>query len=90
MGTTVEGYRGPCFKLTNLVGTTFLIDLFAKKPELRLPSGSTRYTSMTGCLCSLIYIVVVLSFGFISLRDILDKNEVTTSNKVNRNYWDPM
>ena len=89
-GSSVEGHRGPCCSFTNNFDSILMIDLFAKKPELRLPSGSTRYTSLTGCVCSLAYIAAVVLFGILTLRDIIDRKVVTTSTKVNRDYWDPL
>ena len=89
-GSTLEGERGPCCSFTNNFDSLFMIDLFAKKPELRLPSGSTRYTSLTGCLCSLAYIAAVVLFGLLTIQDLIDKSVVTTRTKVDKNYWDPM
>jgi len=65
------------------------IDLFAKKPQMRLPNGSKRYTTLIGCVCTLLYIAAVAVFGFFTLRDTIDMKNVTVSRSVQRDFWGP-
>lgn len=37
-------------------------DIFAKKPELRLPNGKKKYNTCIGWLCTLIYIAALVLF----------------------------
>ena len=87
-GSSRNGNRGSCLNCDNIFSAPLEIDLFAKKPELRLPSGSTRYTSLIGCMCTLVYMAAVVLFGFFTLRDIVDMNNVTVETKVDKDYWD--
>ena len=87
-GTSIYGKRGSCFNCNNICSAPLEIDLFAKKPEMRLPNGSTRYTSFIGCMCTLVYIAAVLLFGFFTMRDIVDRKDVSVDTKVDRDYWD--
>ena len=84
----MDGKRGSCCNCYNFMNTPLEIDLFAKKPEMRLPSGSTRYTSFIGCMFSLVYMAAVVLFGFFTMRDIVDRNDVSVDTKVDKDYWD--
>lgn len=88
-GTTESGERGPFCSCNNIMNMPLEIDLFAKKPQLRLPNGSKRYTTLIGCVCTLLYIAAVAAFGFFTLRDIIDMKNVTVSQSVQRSFWEP-
>ena len=64
--------------------------MFAKKAELRLPNGSTRYTSLTGCICTLVYLAAVALFGFFTMRDMVDKKFTNVSYSVQKDFWSPL
>lgn len=87
-GSSMHGKRGSCCNCTNFMSAPLEIDLFAKKPEMRLPNGSTRYTSFIGCMCSLVYMAAVVLFGIFTMRNIVDRNDVSVDTKVDRDYWD--
>ena len=50
----------------NCTSGMIAMDVFGKKPELRLPSGSTRYNTLMGCCCTLLYTLVLI--GFLGLK----------------------
>ena len=50
-----------------------MIDIFAKKPELRLPSGKTRYETLIGCMSTLVLVGGVGFYGYMSFKEGHDK-----------------
>ena len=89
-GTSADGHRGSCFNCADIMSKPLEIDLFAKKVELRLPNGSTRYTTFTGCICTLLYLALVFVFAFYTMRDIVDRKRSFVSTKVEKDYWDAL
>ena len=65
-----------------MMNSTLEIDLFAKKPELRLPNGSTRYTSFIGCMCTLVYVAVIVLFGAFTMDELMNNKQTYVSNSV--------
>ena len=51
------------------------IDIFAKKPQLRLPTGQKKYNTFIGCMCTLLYVVLLLGCAYFIVTDCLDLNK---------------
>jgi len=41
-----------------------MCDVFAKKPQLRLPNGEKKYNTCCGTLCTLVYFAALILFAF--------------------------
>jgi len=53
-------------------------DIFAKKPELRLPSGETKYNTVIGCMSTLVLVGATALAGYMSFDDILNNKDKMT------------
>ena len=49
-------------------------DLFAKKPELRLPTGKRQYSTFVGCLCSILYLAAIVVLFIFYFREFGDED----------------
>ena len=49
-------------------------DLFARKPELRLPTGKRHYSTCIGCLCSILYLAAIVVLPVFYFRDFWDED----------------
>ena len=72
---TFDGQRGPRCTCGNCIGTLISFDMFAKRPELRLPNGKTKYNTFTGCMCSLMTLGVIILFVLASVRNMFLDSE---------------
>ena len=65
-------------------------DMFGKKAELTLPSGKTSYKTLSGCICSLLVIGVVVLFAAAMVRDsVLDERPKYLLEWIEREYFSP-
>ncbi len=78
------------------MGTLISFDLYAKRPELRLPNGKTKYNTHQGCLCSLLMVGAVIFFALASVRNMFLDSEfpdedpqldILLMNSVERDYF---
>ena len=93
---TFNGQRGPCCTCGNLIGTCISFDMFAKRPELRLPNGKTKYNTLQGCMCSLMMLGVIVLFVLSSVRNMFLDSEfpdedprldILMMNSIERDYY---
>lgn len=70
--------------------------MFAKRPELRLPNGKTKYNTLQGCMCSLMMLGVIVLFVLSSVRNMFLDSEfpdedprldILMMNSVERDYY---
>ena len=47
-------------------------DLFAKKPQLRLPSGETKYNTCIGSFCTLIFWAAIGAFIYFDVTKLAE------------------
>ena len=66
------------------------MDMYGKKPELRLPSGATSYNTATGCICTLLMLVLVLGFGALSLIESIERSNVLAVHEIEEGYFDSL
>ena len=79
-----QGGGGGCCKMScscgRMVDMMISNDIFAKKPELRLPDGSRKYNTFFGCCFSYCYFAILVGFIFLVVMGLLeiDKNHLTS------------
>ena len=68
------------------------IDIFGKRPQLRLPSGKTKYKTGIGCCCTLLYLIIVIGFGLLKGNEWReDKNRMTVlTNTIQEERYDSL
>ena len=58
-------------------------DIFAKRPQLRLPNGQTKYNTFFGWCFTMLYFAILVGFIFLCTMGMLeiDKNHMTSITK---------
>ena len=92
--TSLKGRRRSCCKAGRVCDTLMEMDMFARKPELRLPSGKTSYNTAIGCCCTVILFLIVVAFGGLTMLGLLDTSDssalsrnVSMSHAIDANYF---
>ena len=89
-GTTENGRRGPCCSFCNMVEPLLMFDIFAKKPELRLPSGKSRYETLIGCMSTLVLVGAVGFYGYMSFKEGKDRKQDYIIHSEVEDFFDPL
>ncbi len=74
----------------NCLSGMVAMDIFGKKAELRLPSGSTKYKTMIGCCCTILYLLVIVLFCLMKGQEYSSKMQLMTSvsSTIEQEYYD--
>lgn len=56
------------------------IDIFAKKPELRLPSGKKKFDTCLGFSCTLIYFAALIAYIAFKVMAVVEMEDVTQTD----------
>ena len=54
------------------------VDIFAKRPALRLPNGKKKYNTCIGYLCSMIFFAAIVGFIYFTVMQFADMASVKT------------
>ena len=67
--------------ICNVFDSVLDVDLFAKTPQLTLPSGRKKYNSCIGCMLTVIYVAVLAALIYFLIDERLDINANTHSSQ---------